>query len=123
VASIGDITTKINALPIALRKPMLDIFTELLTQLRFGHPNGSAKDPTLNFGGAFLHGTTPTTPGDELAMAHGFGRVPYLAHGVLRLDAVGSTLVPLTVSRVSDDKRIYVTSTESAKAFSLYVEG
>jgi hypothetical protein len=105
------------------RATMLRIFRAFLKDIRFGHPTGDVPDPTLNMAGGFYHGTTPSTPGTEFTIAHGFGRVPYLAVPVLRLDAVGSSIVPLTVSRVADEKRLYFTSTVASAPVSLAVEG
>src|SRR5689334_13953066 len=109
MADLGFFEAEIRSLPADERPTMLRLFRALLKDIRFGHPTGTQPDPMLNIGGGFFHGTTPATPGTEIAIAHGFGRVPYLALPVLRLDAVGSSIVPLTVSRVADDKRLYLT--------------
>lgn len=123
MADLGFLEGEIKALPEAMRASMLRIVRHLAKEMRYGHPNGDQPDPALNFGGAFFHGTTPDTPGDEFTIAHGFGRTPYLALPILVLDTVGSELVPLTVSRAADDKRLYFTSTEAGAHFSLFVEG
>lgn len=102
---------------------MLRIFRGFLRDIRFGHPTGEQPDPALNMGGAFFHGTTPATPGETFTIAHGFGRVPYLAVPVLMLDAVGSSTVSLTVAREADDKRVYFTSTEASAPISVFIEG
>lgn len=120
---LGYAEAEIRSLPEALRPAMLRLFRALLRDLRFGHPSGDALDPAMNFGGAFLHGTTPAIVGTELTLPHSFGRTPYLAMPVLLLDAVGSRVVPLTVSRVADSKRIYVTSTIASAPISVYCEG
>lgn len=123
MADLGTIEQEINSLPAALRPALLRIFRSILKDIRFGHPNGTQPDPLLNLGGGFFHGVTPATPGDEFTIPHGFGRTPYLAFPILRLDAVGSSVVPLTVSRAADDKRIYLTSTIASTPVSLAVEG
>ncbi len=123
MADLGYIETEIKSLPANLQPAMLRIFRAFLKDIRLGHPNGDATDPMLNMGGAFLHATTPATPGDEFSIAHGFGRVPYLALGALRLDAVGSSLVSLTVARAADNKYIYLTSTEASTPVTVAVEG
>ncbi len=123
MADLGYAEAEIRGLPEAIRPAMLRLFRAFLKDLRIGHPNGDPIDPALNFGGAFLHGTTPAIAGTELALPHSFGRTPYLACPILRLDAVGSSVVPLTVSRLADEKRIYVTSTLTSVPVSLYVEG
>lgn len=110
-------------MPVEQRATMLRIFRAFLKDIRFGHPTGDQPDPTLNMGGGFFHGTTPATPGDQFTIAHGFGRVPYWAMAGLRLDSVGSSIVPLTVARAADDTRIYLTSTIASTPVSLFVEG
>lgn len=123
MADLGFIEAEIKSLPAQLQPTVLRIFRAFLKDIRFGHPEGSQPDPMTNMGGGFFHGTTPATPGDEFTIVHGFGRVPYLAIPVLRLDAVGSSIVPLTVSRVADDKRVYFTSTIANAPISLAIEG
>lgn len=123
MANLGSVESLIQSLPSELRPTMLLIFRSFLRDIRFGHPGGDQPDPMLNMGGGFFHGTTHATPGSEFTIAHGFGRTPYLALPVLRLDAVGSSIVPLTVSHVADDKRLFFTSTIASAPFSLAVEG
>lgn len=123
MADGGSIERKLQALPVEIRKIMIDVFRDFLKDLRFGHPTGDVPDPMVNMAGGFFHGITAHTPGTEFTIAHGFGRVPYLAVPVLRLDAVGSSIVSLTVAREADDKRLYFTSTDADVPFSLAVEG
>lgn len=110
-------------MPVEIRPTMLRLFRAFIKDIRYGHPTGDQPDPTLNMAGGFFHATTPATPGDVFTIPHGFGRVPYLATPHLRLDAVGSSLVSLTISRAADDKRIYLTSTEASVPFTLSLEG
>ena len=123
MADLGAIETEIKSLPVELRAPMLRIFRSFLKDIRFGHPLGESPDPMVNMAGGFFHATTPGTPGDTFSIAHGFGRVPYLAVPILRLDAVGSSIVPVTVARAADDKRVYFTSTEASTPISFAIEG
>jgi hypothetical protein len=123
VADLGNVTREINAMPAELRPMLLRIFQAILKDLRFGHPGGEQPDPCMNFGAGFFHGTTPSVALTEFSIAHGFGRTPYLAMPVLRLDTVGSRTVPLEVTRDADDKRIYLKSTIASAPVSLIVEG
>lgn len=123
MADLGFVESELKALPVEIRATMLRVFRAILKDVRFGHPTGDTSDPMVNMAGGFFHGTTPSTPGDEFSIAHGFGRVPYLAVPVLRLDSVGSSIVSLTVSRAADDKRVYLTSTEASAPVSLAIEG
>lgn len=123
MASLGYIESLIRNLPQGVRSTMQDIVRAIVKDIRFGHPNGTATDPCENFGGAFFSGTTAATPGDEFTIAHGFGRVPYLAVPVLPLDQVNAGIVDLTVSRAADNKRVYFTSTVASAAFTVFLEG
>lgn len=120
---LGFIESEIKSLPAELRPTFLRIFRIVAKDVRLGHPKGEQPDPALNMGGGFFHAVTPATPGDEFTIVHGFGRVPYLAVPILRLDAVGSSVVAVTVSRAADDKRLYFTSTEASIPVSFFVEG
>lgn len=123
MADLGFVESELKSLPVDLRPALLRIFRAVLRDIRFGHPTGDTSDPMVNMAGGFFHGTTPATPGEQFTITHGFGRVPYLAVPVLRLDSVGSSIVSVTVARAADDKRIYLTSTEASVPFSLAIEG
>lgn len=123
MADLGFFESEIRSLPDTLRPTMLRLFRALLKDIRLGHPSGDASDPMLNLGGAFLHGKTPSVAGTEFTIKHSFGRTPYVAFPVLRLDAQGSSVVRLTVSRAADDKRVYFTSLDINAPISLAVEG
>lgn len=123
MADLGFVQREINTLPAELRPVFTRIFTAILKDIRIGHPVGSQPDPMVNLGGGFFHGTTASIANAEFTIPHGFGRTPYLAWNVLRLDAVNSTLVPLTVTRAADDKRLYLSSSVTGAAVSLAVEG
>lgn len=123
MSDLGFVEREIAALPPTMRPTFLRIFQAILKDLRFGHPKQEQPDPMVNFGGGFFTGTTAATPGDEFTIAHGFGRVPYLLLPVLPLDTVGAQIVPLEVTRVADEKRIYLTSTVASAPIVLAVEG
>lgn len=123
MADLGYVESLLASLPIESRQPMIKVFRAFLRDLRFGHPLGDQPDPLTNLAGGFFHGTTPAIAGTEFSITHDFGSAPYLAVPVLRLDAVGSSIVPLTVSRVADSKRVYFTSTVASAPISLAIEG
>lgn len=123
MADLGLVYGEIKNLPPELRPVFKRIFTAIMKDIRLGHPQGQQPDPMVNLGGGFFHGTTASVANQEFTIPHGFGRTPYLAFPVLRLDAVNSTIVPLTVTRVADDKRLYLSSSVTGAAISLAVEG
>ena len=123
MADLGRVEAELNGLPVTLRPIFFRIFQTILKDLRLGHPTFGTADPSTNFGGGFFHGTTDPVANTEFSVTHGFGRTPYLAVPVLPLDSVGSRLVPLTVTRVADARRIYLSSSVTSAPFSLFVEG
>lgn len=123
MADLGFVQQELNALPANLRPVFFRIFQAILKDLRLGHPKQEQPDPLMNFGGGFFTGTTAGIANDEFTIAHGFGRVPYLAFPVLALDTVGAQIVPLAVTRAADDKRIYLSSPTVSADVVLVVEG
>lgn len=123
MASLDQVESDVNSLPTDQRPAFRRIFTEILTQLRFGHPKGMQPDPMLNFAGGFFAGTTPSVPDTEFTITHAFGRVPYLLIPILPLDEVGAQIVPLTVTRAADEKRFYLSSSVADAPFVVAVEG
>ncbi len=123
MADLGLVRQKLNGIPPELRPTFTEIFTDVLTNLRFGHPTGDARDPALNFGAGFFAGTTAAVANTEFSIAHNFGRVPYLLVPVLPLDQIGSQLVPLRVTKAADARRVYLSSSVQNAAFTVYVEG
>src|SRR4051812_8271340 len=121
MANLGLIETKLNSLPTTLRALFVDVFRGFLKDLRFGHP--ADMTPSENFGGHFYEATTASVADTEFTVAHEFGRVPYLAFPVLDLNTVGSRIVPLKVTRVADDKRIYLSSSVTSAPIMLFLEG
>jgi hypothetical protein len=124
MADLSSLLSKLSGLDAPIKKAFTSLFTELVPDIRFGHPTGdNAKDAAKNFGGGFFQGTTHATPNTEFSITHGFGRVPYLAIPVLPLDQVNSQIVPLKVTQAADNKRVYFSSSEASAAFTVFIEG
>lgn len=123
MADLGSLESELGGLEPGLKKVLTRLLRQLVPDIRFGHPTGNAKDPMKNIGGAFLSGTTHATPNTEFSIAHNFGRVPYWLMPGLPLDQVGAQIVPLTVTRAADDKRIYLSSSVASAAITVAVEG
>lgn len=88
--------------------------------LRFGPVDHQQR--TENFAGIYLRSTTASTAGDEFTVAHGLPTKPRVMWQVLDPQAVNSQVVRLAVSRAADDKRVYLTSSDTGAAITLYVE-
>ena len=123
MADFGYIQRKLRGLPSEQQRVFLEIFTEVVKNLRFGHPSGEQPDPLVNFGGGFYDGTTASVANTEFSIVHRFGRAPYLALPCLPLDTVGAKIVPLTVTRAADADRIYLSSSVTSAPVTLIVEG
>lgn len=90
--------------------------------LRFG-PVDSNRPRTENFAGIYVSGTTHATANTEFSLVHGLGTAPQVIVPVLDLNTLGSQLVPLAVStRAADATRLYLTSSSTGAAVTLYVE-
>jgi hypothetical protein len=123
MASLSLVEGEIRSLPEALRPGLLRIFRAILPDLRFGHPTGDTSDPSTNFGAGFFAVTTPAVANTEFTIPHGFGRTPYLVVPVLPLDQVNAQIVPLKVTRVADDKRVYLSSSVASATLTVLIEG
>jgi hypothetical protein len=75
-----------------------------------------------NFAGVYLDTTTATVADDEFNVAHGLGGKPRVMWQVLDPQALGAKVVRLEVSRIADERRIYLRSPEAGAAITLYVE-
>ena len=123
MADLGSIERELNALPPDVRIVFTRIFRALVRDIRLGHSTGTPPDPSTNMGAAFYSATTPAVANTEFTVAHQFGRVPYLAVPVLRLDTVGSQLARLAVNRAADATRLYLTCPDTSVPVTLLVEG
>lgn len=121
MARASHVETLMGGLPAELRRVFRAIFDYVLTGLRLGRAVADQRAENLQL--YFLQGTTASTPGDEFTLPHGLGRAPYLLVPALPLDEAGGQLVPLTVSRVADAHRVYLTSTVADAPITVMIEG
>ena len=117
MASKGYTESILNTLPADQRKALNLAFNHTLDTFRIG---GNPK--ALNFAWYVYSSTTSSTAGTEFSIEHGQGMVPTKMIPMVDLSQVGSQLVPLTVSKAPDDRRIYLTSTSTSAVFTALVE-
>ena len=117
MATKGYTDALLNTLPADLRKALQPAFAHVLDTFKLG---GGTK--ALNFAWLRFTGTTAADAGTEFSIEHGLGQTPSKLIPVLDLTEIGSQLVPLTVSRAPDDRRIYLTSASTSAVFICYVE-
>lgn len=117
MAAYGNVDRILNALDPSIRVPLAAAFEYVMRELSFGD-NVKAE----NFSLYKVSGTTHANANTEFSIAHGLDHIPSKVIPILPLDAVNGQLVPLTVSRAADGKRIYLKSSSTGAAFTAYVE-
>lgn len=117
MADKGYVDSLLNRADDATKAIFKPIFDHVLSAFRIG--NG---DKATNFQWYRLEGTTDAVANTEFSIEHGIGAAPSLLIPVLDLTSSGAQLVPLTVSRAADSKRVYLKSSSTSAAFTCYVE-
>lgn len=112
MASKGYVDSLINQLPADQRVIFSQIFDEVMRQARIGD-----SDKAQNFAWFQVESTTHANANTEFSVVHGMESAPSRFIPSLRLDVAGSQLVPLTVSRVADNKRAYFKSSSTGAVF------
>src|SRR6185312_11288476 len=101
----------------ATRNALTGVFNYLMRNASLGESNKAT-----NFAWFKVTGTTHATANTEFSVAHGLATIPTKFIPILGMDAVGNGLVPLTVSRLPDTKRLYFTSASTNVTFTGFVE-
>ncbi len=120
MADKGTVELILNTLPTAQRRPIGDAIKHVMETWRQGQPDDG--DRATNGQLYIRSSTTPSTAGTEFSIVHGLGSAPTAIYPVLFLDSTVHQLVPLQVSRAADATRIYLKSTSTNAAFSVWVE-
>lgn len=117
MAAFGYITTLLNTLDATIRVPLNNACEYILRELSIG-TNTKAD----NFNWYKVTGTTHATANTEFTIAHGMDHAPTLLIPVVKLTSTGGQLVPLSVSRTADTKRVYLKSSSTSATFLAYLE-
>lgn len=120
MADKGTVELLLNALPSAQRRPIGDAVKHVIDTWRHGQPDEGQR--ATNGQWYLRSSTTPSTANTEFSIVHGLGAAPTAIYPVLFLNQVGSQLVPLTVSRAADSRRIYLKSTSTSAQMFVWVE-
>lgn len=118
MADIGYIKLAFGGTPDAIKKAAEQAFTYLLGNLSLTQ---SDRGKAGNFLLYYQSGTTSSNANQEFSVAHGMESTPSIVIPVLPLNEVGAQLVPLTVSRAADTKRVYLKSSSTSAAFTVLV--
>ncbi len=119
MADIGYISAELGALPPDQKRAIEASFRYTLSNLSLGAVEHQKR--ATNLQAYFLNSTTPADANTEFSIAHGLASTPNLILPVAALNQVGAQVVPLTVTRAADDKRIYLRSSSTGAAFSVLV--
>ena len=119
MADIGSVESEFGALPPDHKRALTAAFRYVLNNLSLG--SVEHKTRATNFQAYYLTSTTSSSANTEFSIAHGLASTPHVLLPVLDLSAVGSQLVPLTVSRAADDNRIYLKSSSTSAAIAVLV--
>ena len=90
------------------RKVLALAFTEVLDNFTLGPVEDMAR--SVNGQSYFFQATTSTAANVEFSVQHGQGQIPLWIRSILPLDAVNARMVDLTVTRVADEQRLYLSS-------------
>ena len=120
----GNIENLLNGLEDTTNRILRGVFKIVTRDVRFGRATGlTAVVPSKNFGGGFVSFTTPGTANKEFAVAHSFGRPPYLLVPAAPLNQANAAIVRLTVSRAADATYVYLKSPDTNAVAFVYLEG
>ena len=121
MARAAFIDTITGGLDPDVRRVLKQIFEYVLGNLRLGQPIDQERAENLQ--AYFYEAVTPATPGTEFSIAHNLGTAPYLLVPVLPLQSVNAQIVPLTVTRLADVNRVYLSSSVASAHVTVLVEG
>jgi hypothetical protein len=118
MADLGYIKSELAAFEGAQKTGLQNLVTYLLNNLSFARlDRGRATNAQLYY----LDGTTSSNANTEFSIAHGLNSAPSYLIPVMPLNEVGAQLVPLTVSRAADDRRVYLKSSSTGAAITVMV--
>lgn len=120
MADIGAIKSFIGGLPSDIRLALEQAFTYVLkSNISLGV--FEHQTPASNLKAFWLEGTTSSVANQEFTIAHGLESTPTYVIPVLSLNDVNTQIVPLTVSRAADGKRVYLKSSSTSAAIAVLV--
>lgn len=117
MAAPGYLLTLLNALPSDIKKVLVPAFDYVTGTWRLG--DGTKATNALWYR---VSATTSSNANTEFSVAHGLDSAPTKLIPIVDLTVVGAQLVPLSVSRAPDDKRVYLTSSSTGAAITFYLE-
>ncbi len=120
MANPGYIKGLLGFLPSDSRRVFGVIFDYLLGNLRVGLPGHQKRAENLAW--VQLDGTTPAVADTEFSIEHGIETAPRVLFPCVDLTTVGAKLIPLSVTRAADNRRVYLSNSSTSAAFTVFVE-
>ena len=120
MADVGALRSFVANLQSEVKKSVGDAFAYGFKNIRVGLP-GHQK-PAENLSWLQLDFTTSTTANQEFSVAHGLASAPRVAFPCLDLTSSGTQLVTLRTTRPADSKRVYLASSSTNAAGTIFVE-
>ena len=120
MANIGYIRSLLIGIQDQTARRILTLaFEHVLGNLREGAPAHQTRSENFQ---RYWENSTTASDTSEFSFAHGLVTTPKYAIPVLELDRVGAKIVPLEVSRIADNRRVYLKSTSTNSPILLLVE-
>lgn len=117
MAAKGEVDRQLNTLAPDVKRPLIETFHYVMSNGTLG-----SQAKAENFLWYRITSTTASVANTEFSVAHGMDHAPTTLIPVLDLTAVDAQLVPLTVSRAPDMKRVYLKSSSTSAVFTAYLE-
>lgn len=118
MADMGAVKTELAAFEGAQKSGLLNAFTYTYGNLSIG---ASDRGKAGNFLLYYISGRTSSNANEEFSIAHGLESTPNVLIPVMKLNEVNANLVPLSVSRAADGRRVYLKSPSTSAAITVLV--
>lgn len=120
MADLGAATSFLGGLPEDQKRAFKGLLTYLLNNWRVGLPGHLKRAENMQW--VQLDFITSATASQEFSVAHGLNVAPRVAFPCLDLTSSGTQMVPLYTTRPADTKRVYLRSSSTSAAGTVFVE-
>lgn len=121
MARIEYVRSLLGGLEAGLRAAFVLIFEYLFANLRLGRPSTTARR-SENLQWYYYEAITDAVANTEFSIEHGLARAPFTLIPHLNLQIKNAKMVRLTVPRVADTRRVYLSSPDTSATISFYLE-
>ena len=121
MARASYVRTLLGPLDTGVKRVLNDIFEYILGDLRVGPPSTTTRRAG-NLKWFYFEATTPSSANVEFSLLHGLPQAPYVLIPCLNLRVLNARIVRLTLSRLPDTKRVYLSSPDTNAFVSFWLE-